>query len=346
VNHFDVAGRRIGKDEPVFIVAEAGTTANGDIDTARELICAARDAGADAIKFQMIGADFFMSRKDVMYTYATEEGIRSENMYAMFKKLEFSREQWAQIADSCLDAGIKWFATVDYIPGVTLAENLNMPAYKVSSWDTANFPLLGAIGRTGKPVFVDLGPVDIIGTIKLLRVLQDNPKTEVALLHCTHADEVSELNLNTIPYLQEMLGVTVGYSADERRLFPDIMAVALGASVLEKRITIDKSYLGHHHLKALEPFEFRDYVRTIRQVQSMLGKRKLEPSREDLQQRDLYYVSIVADKNIPAGAEITRDMLACKRPGSGIMPEYLDMIVGRTARRDIRQNEMIGWHDV
>jgi N,N'-diacetyllegionaminate synthase len=341
-----IAGRPIGPDYSVYIVVEAGTTANGDVDTALRMIDAAKGAGADAIKFMIIGADFFMSRRDVEYSYDTASGRRSENMYEMLKKLEFSREEWQYIVKYAKNVGLDWYVTVDYLQGVDLAEELGTPAYKLSSWDTANFPLIRKMARTAKPLVVDTGPTYLSDLIKLVDVVRAEGNDQVLLVHCSHALTDDGLNLRSIPYMQHVFNAPIGFSSDERRLTPDVAAIALGACMLEKRLTLDKTQSGHHHIKALEPPEFSEYVKTIREVDKMLGEHCVEPSVEDLRQRELYFVSIVADVDIPAGTVITEDMLACKRPGNGVMPEHIEQVIGRAVKRDIQRNELLSWDDI
>jgi N,N'-diacetyllegionaminate synthase len=346
VKHVEIGGRRVGPGEPAFIVVETGTTCNGDIDTALRMVDAAKDGGADAIKFQMIGADHFMSDRSVTYDYEWADGKASENMYEMFKGLEFSREDWARIRDYCAERDIVFYSSIDFIEGVDLGEELGMAAFKLSSWDAGNIPLIRRMARTGKPVQVDLGPTTLSDIETIVDVVRSEGNDQLVLVHCSHSLDDAGINVRTVPYLESVFGVPVGYSCDSRDSVPDIASVALGARLLEKRITLDRSYPGHHHVKALEPVEFAEWVQAVRRAETVLGDYAVNPSPEDLRQRELYFVSIVAEEQIPAGTRITREMLACKRPGTGIPPEYLDVIVGRTARRDLKPDELLSWEAV
>jgi sialic acid synthase SpsE len=341
-----IATRLIGSEEPVFVVAEVGTTSNGDLPTALKLVDAAREAGADAIKFMILGPDYFMSDRTVTYEYQWAGGRHVENMYEMFKKLMFTEEEWFIIRDHCRQREIIFYATVDYLQGVDLAERLDVAAYKLSSWDITYLPLIEKVGSTGKPIQLDLGPATLADVEKALQVLDRCGNDHVILVYCTHATSQQEVNLRSVPYLQEAFRGPVGYSADSMESTPDIAAVALGAHMIEKRLTLSRSYFGHHHIQALEPGEFKEYVATLRRVEDMLGQPRLKPSSQDVRLKELYYVSIVADRPIPAGTVITREMLACKRPGTGIAPECLRLIVGRKARREIACNQILGWDDI
>ncbi len=341
-----IADQWIGEEESVFIVVEVGTTSNGDVETAFRLIDAAKYAGANAIKFMIINADYFMSNKSVTYEYEYQGGKRNENMYEMFKNLEFTKEEWLQIRDYCKEKEITFFATVDYIPGIDLAEELHVAAYKSSSWDACNFPLLEKMAHTQKPVVVDLGPTKLCDIDILIDKIRMTGNDQIALLHCSHAKEDHEINIRSIPFLQDVFQIPVGYSADSRDFVPDISAVALGTHMLEKRLTLNKNFEGHHHIKALEPEEFKEYVNMIRYAERIRGKYTVKPSTEDLRQKKLYYVSITANEDIPAGTIIQKEMVCCKRPGTGISPEMMDTIVGRTAQRDIHRDELLDWNAI
>lgn len=345
-NKVSIAQRQIGPGEPVFLVAETGTTCNGDLDTALRMVDAAKTAGMDAIKFMIIDPDYFMSDKSVTYEYDTASGHQKENMYEMFKALKFSPEAWQRIRQHCQDQEIIFYATIDYLPGVELGKSLDLAAYKLSSWDAANFPLARRMAQTGKPIQVDLGPTYITDIEKLLNVIHQENNDQVILVHCSHAKNNDGINIRSVPYLQDVFQVPVGYSADSREFVTDVAAVALGAHLIEKRLTLDHNGPGHHDNKALEPDELTDYVKMIRETEAALGDYALTPSDEDLRQKELYFVSIAADADIPAGTTITEDMVACKRPGNGIQPEFLPLILGRQAKRDIACNTLLSWDDV
>ncbi len=342
----EIAGRRIGPDAPVFIAVETGVTCNGKLETALGVIDAAAEAGADAVKFMIINADAFMSDKSVTYEYEWAGGKGAENMYEMFKGLEFTPEEWMRIRDHCHARDLIFYATVDFVSGVDFAEELGVAAYKLSSWDSGNLPLIRRMAQTGKPIQVDTGPIGLGEIDNLLRFVAAEGTSEVVLVHCSHATSDDGINLRTIPFLRDVMQVPVGYSADSRDFVPDLQAVALGAVLLEKRVTLDRGYHGHHHIKALEPKEFAEWVAMIRRAESMLGREAVVPSAEDLRQRDLYFVSIVAEGDIPAGTQITEAMLRCKRPGTGIAPEHMPKFIGRTAQRDIKHNQLLAWSDV
>jgi N-acetylneuraminate synthase/N,N'-diacetyllegionaminate synthase len=343
VKHVLIDDRPVGPDQPVFIVVETGTTCNGDLETALRLVDAARDAHADAVKFQLIGPEYFMSDTTVTYEYEWAGGRRSENMFDMFKSLQFGPEQWERIRDRCVANGLAFYATVDYVPGIELAERLAVAAYKLSSWDLGNVPLIRAMARTGKPIQIDLGPARLAEIEKAIDLIVAEGNEQIVLVHCSHSKTDDGINVRSVPYLGSVFGRPTGYSCDSRDHVPDLAAVALGARLLEKRVTLDRNYEGHHHLKALEPDEFADWVQMVRRAEAVLGEFAVRPSEEDLRQKEQFFVSLTADVDIAAGETITAGKLACKRPGTGIAPEHVELLVGRTARRPIRRNELLTW---
>jgi sialic acid synthase SpsE len=345
-SHSVTLGNKIISDnEPIAIVCETGVTANGDLDTALRLIEVAKEAGADAVKFQTIDCDDFMSDKTITYKYKTADGEKEENMYDMLKKYQFTPAQFRIISQHAKNYEINFYLSVDSVRWVDICEEMGVPAYKIGSWDIRNYPLIEAIAKTRKPVQIDLGPAIIGEVVQLIDFLNKNGCDEVLLVHCSHAKNPKDTNMMTIPYLKENFKVPVGYSADTRDETPDIISVALGTNMLEKRLTLDRNYGGHHHLKGLEPAEFKKWVQTIRKAEALLGEYAVKPSPEDMTMKSQYFTSIVADTNIPYGTIITRDMLVARRPGVGISPIYINQLVGREVTRDIIKNEVIQWED-
>ena len=338
-----IGERIIGPGQPIFIAVEAGSTCNGDLGTALAMADAAKESGADAIKWQMIGPDDLMSDKSVMYIYEWAGGSKTENMYDMFCKLTFEPAQWQQIVEHCDRIKLPWYTSVDYIAGVDLAEQLGCPMYKLSAWDCRNFPLIECLAKTGKPIQIDLGP-HIEGEI--VTMLNHIPHRDVVLVHATHAKSDAEFNMLAIPYLRDKFTLPVGWSAESRERTPDFLAVALGVCLIEKRISLKTTHPGHHHIKALEPHEFAAWVQMVRSAEAMLGQYAVKPSLEDLRQKSLWFTSIVAQCDIKMGNAITREMLYAKRPGHGISPLYMDRFVDKLAARNIAKDEVLGWQDV
>ena len=334
----------IGKDEPICISAEVGTTANGDIYTALKLIEVAKQSGMNLVKFQFIDCDDFMRDKDTEeYEYETADGPKKENMYQMLKKLQFTPDEWRKIAKHCRKNDIPFCLSVDSIRSVVVGEGLGVAAYKIGSWDLRNYPLIKAIALTDKPIMIDLGPAILGEVVNVINEIEKD-NDQIILVHCSHAKDEG-INMRTIPYIHETFEIPVGYSADTRDIVPDIMAVGMGVNLIEKRLTLNIEDSGHHHIKAMEPLEMIRYVETIRRAEKMIGEYEIRPSLEDLGIKNKYFTSLVADTDIPKGTIITPDMLAARRPGNGVSPFYQDRFYGRNATRDIKKNEDVVWGD-
>lgn len=336
----------IGKGQPMFIIAEAGVTCNYDMQITRKLIDAVRDAGADAIKFIFWFPDEIMSDRTIAYDYETVDGPRSENMYEMLRKLTFTFEQWVEIKRYADERGVILFSTVNSPSGIRYAEKLGLEAYKLSSWDYNYHPLWRQIAALGKPMIIDTGPVNTLEVAKVVQLMEDAGNDQAVLLHCPHAEVPEEINMRSIPYMHSAFNVLVGYSAKGQESDTDIMAVTLGAVVLEKRLTMSRSLPGHHHVLSLEPGEFKDYVRLMRNVQASLGTFDLIPSSVDRAERTKWFRHLVAIRDLKKGAKLVEGMLDGKRPEGGVSPEYLPFFLGRELKRDLANNEAISWDDV
>lgn len=343
-----IGGKLLGPGHPVFLAAEVGTTCNGDVQTALKLVDAAKDAGADAIKFQLINPDALMSDASVMYGYENAFGKQSENMYEMFKRLRLSNEDWDLIKTQCIRRQIILYTSIDSVEDLTINKyGLRFtPSLKVSSWDLRNYPLLRAVARTGKVVQVDLGPAILGEVVQLIDMFKREGNDRLIFLHCSHTADKDRLNMRTIQYVQNELEYLCGYSSDGIDFEPDLMAVCGGACLIEKRLTLDKYQKQHHHAKALEPEFFACWAERIRGTERVMGDYAIKPAIEDLQMKQDYFTSIVAAIDIAAGVKITGDMLAAKRPGTGISPYYDYCFIGREAVCDIRENELLRWTDV
>ncbi|MBI3087394.1 MAG: N-acetylneuraminate synthase family protein [Candidatus Omnitrophica bacterium] len=336
----------IGEGRPLFVMAECGVTCNYDVEITTRLIDAVRAAGADAIKLILWFPDEIMSDRSVRYRYETVDGPREENMYEMLNRLRFTLDQWREIKRYADRQGVILFATVNSPSGIVWAEALGLEAYKLSSWDYTDAPLWRAIAQLGKPMLIDTGPVNAVEVARAIQLMQDAGNDQSVLVHCYHTGRVAEMNMRAIPYLRETFQTLVGFSAKDRDATPDIMAVTLGAVVLEKRLTVSRKMPGHHHILSMEPEEFTGYVRLMRSVHSALGEEALIPSRADLSERRKWFRHLAARAPIPKGAILTPELLGGKRPEAGISPELLDAFVGKPVRRDLAENDPIRWEDV
>jgi len=336
----------IGEGQPLFIIAEAGVTCNYDMRLSRQLIDTVRDAGADAIKFIFWFPNEIMSDKTISYSYQTVDGQRSENMYEMLSKLTFTLDQWFALKRYADERDVILFATVNSPSGITYAEKLGLEAYKLSSWDYNYHPLWKRIAALGKPMIIDTGPVNTLEVAQVIQIMRDAGNERCILLHCPHAEVPHEINMRSVPFMRATFNTLVGYSAKGRESETDVMAVTLGAVVLEKRLTMSRTLPGHHHVLSMEPGEFKEYVQLVRNVQASLGMFDLVPSSVDRAERPKWFRHLVATRDLKKGTRLVEGMLDGKRPENGVSPEYLDFFLGRELKRDVACNEAITWDDV
>lgn len=340
-----VAQKMIGDGCPCFLVAEAGTTCLGELDLALRLIDAAAEAGFDAIKLQCILPEQ-LSDRSVTYRYKTVHGWAEENMYEMFKSLVFPEAEWVRMAEHARSRGILFFATVDYPAGVEILERCAAPLYKIGCWDITYEPLVEAIAATGKPVVLDMGPAGLKDVVRALEICREKGSGECVFLHEYHTANLEHMNLRAIPYLKSVTGNPAGFSSPGVDVDVDLLALGLGANMLEKRITLDRASRGHHHVFALEPEEFTAWVARIRAAETALGTGGIRPSPEDVADSRKYYRSICAVKSISEGELFSLENLDGKRPGTGIPTSFLPLFVGRPARRPLEPDTLLAWSDV
>lgn len=341
-----IRDRVIGEDQPLFITAEIGVTCNYDMKITKDLIDVVHDTKADAVKMIFWFPEEIMSDKSIDYTYDTVHGTVSENMYEMLNELRFSIDEWKELKEYADKKNVILFSTVNSPSGIKYAEEIGLEAYKLSSWDFNYFTLWTEIARLNKPMLIDMGPVNSIEIAKVMKLMQDAGNDKSVLVHCFHTNNHNEMNMRAIPYMQNTFDTLVGYSSANQDSETDIMAVTLGISYLEKRLTMDRSLPGHHHVLSMEPKEFENYVRLMRNIQEARGEYALKPSAGDLEERKKWFRSLVANKDLPKGTVIKPGMLESKRPENGVSPEFLDFFINRTLKRDLKYNEHILWEDV
>jgi sialic acid synthase SpsE len=341
----NIRDRKIGDGNACFLVAEAGTTCNGEISIAKELIDASAATGFDAVKFQTIWPEQ-ISDKSITYRYKTLNGWDEENMFEMFKQLTFRPEEWKELAEYALSKKIIFFSTVDYLKGVEILEDCNVPIYKLGSWDITYESLIIKIAEKEKPVMLDLGPAYLSDLVRFMELCQRHGTAETILIHDFHTRVPGEMNMRNIGYLKQTFGTPVGFSSPDRSIDLDIIAVAEGANVLEKRITISRELAGHHHVLCLEPNEIPSWNQRIRFAEEALGSLKIRPSEADLLDAKKYFRSICTTRSIRKGETFSVDNLDGKRPGVGIPTKFLDVYLGRKAKKDFKKDTLLNWDDI
>ena len=340
-------GKSVGSDAPIFLMADLGLTNGGDLSRSKALIDIACDAGADAVKFQMIGPDFLLGDRTVEYTYPILSGeLVTENMYSMFKGLEYSLDEWAEIKSYAEERGLTFICTAHFFEAVERLEKLGVLIHKICTWSATHKRLVEAIGRTKKPLMLDTGVFDIRSFEQLLSWYRGAGGDQLLVLHDFHTNQQEEMNFKSIPFLKETYDFPVGYTPQGRDYDKDFMAVGLGADILEKRLTIDRGIPNNGHIKALNPAEFKDWVRRIRGLEVSLGQHGIFPTKQDELDAQIYFKSLYAKETLPVGTILKDQHLCAKRPGTGLSAKYIDEIIGAVVVSEIAAGEMIELSDL
>jgi len=342
---FVVGERRIGVGAPVFVVAEAGVNHNGDVGLALALVDAAAECGADAVKFQTFRTDALVSRAAPKAGYQAETTGAGESQRDMLARLELSLEDFARVQERCAKRGVVFFSAPFDEASADALERLGVPLFKVPSGEITNAPYLAHVAAKRRPMIVSTGMstlAEVAEAVAAIRAAGDPP---VALLHCVSAYPAppAEMNLRAMDTLRERFGVPVGLSDHTLGLAVALAAVARGAAIVEKHLTLDKAMPGPDHRASLDPGEMAALVRGIRTVESALGDGDKRPTPSELDTRRVARKSLVAARALRAGERLTADAVAVKRPGTGIPPAELDRAVGRRLRRDVAADEVLEW---
>ena len=333
----------------VFVIAEAGVNHDGDIDRALALCDAARAAGADAVKFQTFHAEDLVLPGAPTAAYQKRQ-TGEDDQFAMLRKLELSPAQHERIRDHCAAIGIEFFSTPFSLEAVDLLVALGVRRMKLPSGELTHRALVERACATGLPVLLSTGMATLDEVREALGWAQGvrGSLAGVTVLHCTSAYPAPDeaLNLRAILTMREALGLPVGYSDHSLGIEAALAAVSLGATVIEKHLTLDRTLPGPDHAASLEPGEFAAMVRGIRRVTAMLGDGIKAPRPEEQDAARVARRSVVAAVDIPAGTVLRPEMLACRRPATGIAPRDWDRVVGRTARAAVPAGSVLRWEQL
>ena len=342
-----ISDKYIGDGYPVYIMADIGLTNGGDINRTFELIDVISEIGADAVKFQMIGPEYLLGDKSVEYTYPTlNDGYVTENMYQMFSQLTYEYDEWKKIKDYVNARDMEFICTAHYMEAVPMLEKMSVNIHKICTWSSTHKRLVQEIGKTGKPFMLDTGAFTKESLGNVLNWHQLAGGSGGIVLHDFHTTNCEEMNFRSIPYIKETFECPVGYTPQGRDTDMDYMAIGLGANVLEKRITLDRSIPKNGHIKALDPNEFKLWLSRVRELENALGVLDVVPTSSDLEQSVKHFKSLFAKVNINKGDKIKDDMIDARRPGHGISASRIDDICGKESLRSISKDEMIDWKDL
>lgn len=330
----------------VFVIAEAGVNHNGELDLALRLCDAAKAAGADAVKFQTFRAeDLVVPGAPTAEYQARQTG--QQDQFAMLQRLELTTAQHEAIQRHCDAIGIEFFSTPFSVEAVDMLVRLGVRRIKLSSGELTHRALVERAAAARLPLLVSTGMATMDEIREALQWIAAarGGLDGVTVLHCTSAYPAPDeaLNLKAMASMAADLGIAVGYSDHSLGIEADLAAVALGACVIEKHLTLDRTLPGPDHSASLEPVQFKAMVEGIRRVSAMLGDGVKAPTPEERDTARVARRSIVAAVHIPAGAVITPAMLACRRPATGIAPRELERVVGRRAAQAMPAGTVLQW---
>ncbi|MCB0191141.1 MAG: N-acetylneuraminate synthase family protein [Anaerolineae bacterium] len=336
-NYFYIGDRLVGDNQPCFIIAEAGVNHNGSLDTALKLVDVAVEANADAVKFQKRNLKSLYPLELLNNPNSAEWSF--QYLLPILKQTELSYVDFRQIKAHCDRRGIRFMCTPWDEHSLLFLEDIGLEAYKVASADLVNMPLLEKLVETGKPLLLSTGMATLREIERTVTFLEKR-RASFALLHCvsTYPAPFENLNLRFIETLKRF-GVPVGYSGHERGIAVSVAALTMGACIIEKHITLDRTSPGPDHPASLEPNGIQKLIRDLRNVEISLGKYDKELSTMEMLNRQVLRKSLVATHNLPAGTIVTREMVKVKGPGKGLSPQRLDELLGAKLAREIKADE-------
>ena len=339
----DIAGRKVGVGQPCFVIAEAGVNHNGSLEMARQLIDVAVRAGAEAVKFQTFKAERLVASHAPKAEYQTHTTDPGESHVEMLRNLELSREMHLELMDYCRESGIMFVSSPFEEGSADLLNELDVPAFKIPSGEITNLAFLAHVASMGKPMIVSSGMSHIGEVEAALHAIEAAGNSQYVVLHCVsnYPADPADVNLRAMHTMATAFNVPVGYSDHTLGIEIPIAAVALGACVIEKHFTLDRNLTGPDHRASLEPDEFVAMVQGIRIVEAALGHGRKEPAPSEANTASVARKSLVAARDIPAGATRTEDMIAAMRPGTGLPPAMQRYVVGRTTKAAIEAGGLI-----
>jgi N,N'-diacetyllegionaminate synthase len=352
-NSINIGRRSVGSECPCLIIAEAGVNHNGDVELARRLIREAKRSGADCVKFQTFRAENVVSRGAPKAAYQLRSTDPAESQFEMLKKLELAPAAHEVLLKECLEQEVEFLSTPYGFEDVDLLDELGVPACKIASAQIIELPFLRYVAAKGKPVLLSTGMATLGEIEEAVEAIRSTGNHQIVLLQCTtnYPSVHEDAHLQSMETMRRAFDTLVGYSDHTVGPAAPVAAVAMGAVLIEKHFTIDKTLPGPDQSSSAEPAEFADMVRLIREAEASLGCAYKRPSTAEGENARNMRRSLMARHDIPAGQVINTEMLICKRPASGLPPKWESKVIGHRAARDILANtpltlDSIDWRGV
>ncbi len=328
-----------------IIIAEAGVNHNGDIKKALQLVKAAYESGADIVKFQTFKTNEVVTQNACKADYQKKGDLKKESQKEMIEKLELSDSEHKILKDYCDEIGIEFLSTAFDLGSINFLNSYNLKRFKIPSGEINNFPFLRLIGSLGKPLILSTGMSNLSDIENAIEILENagTLRNQITVLHCTteYPAPIDEVNLNAMNSIAKAFGVKIGYSDHTLGIEVPIAAAALGATIIEKHITLDKNLVGPDHAASLEPHEFKAMIRAIRNIEKCLGDGIKRPSKSEIKNIPIARKFIVAAENIKKGEKFTDMNITAKRSSGGLNPLEWENIIGKLANKDFQKNDSI-----
>jgi N,N'-diacetyllegionaminate synthase len=344
-----VGDRAVGPAHRPYVIAEIGSNHNGDMNLARKLIVRAKECGADAVKFQSWSTTSLISRAE--YARNTEYADKDRHfgtLYEMVERYQLTPEQHYEIAEICREVGIHFLSSAFCPEEVDLLVEVGCPALKIASMDVNHPVLLAAAAKSGKPIILSTGLSSLDEVSSAVRTLEDNGCKELILLHCIsiYPPEPKDVNLRNIPMLRQAFGVPIGFSDHSLGTHLAVASVALGACMIEKHYTLDKTMDGWDHWMSADPEELERLCSDVNDTFEALGESTRQVSSAEMEKRRKFRRCIVLREALKSGHELTLEDLDFKRPGTGIRPDEYPYVLGRRLARDLDADHELSWVDL
>lgn len=343
---FKIGNKTIGHNRPVFIIAEAGVNHNGRLDLALKLVDAAKEAGADAVKFQTFRAEQLAAESAKMAVYQKKNLGKEESQLAMLKKLELKENFYQPIIKRCEEKGIIFLSTPHGgFESVDFLQKIGAPAFKFGSGDLTNLPVLAYAAKFKKPMILGTGMANMKEVKEAVSAIKKAGNDKIVILHCTtnYPCPPEEVNLSAMASMMREISILVGYSDHTLGSQTSIMAATLGACVIEKHLTLDKTMPGPDHIASSDPQEFKSTVESIRKVKIIMGSATKKPNKSEIPLIKIARKSLVALSGIKKGEKFTKNNLGIKRPGSGLAPKKYFIVLNKRSRRAFKKDELISF---
>lgn len=349
VRPFSIAGRSIGPNDPPYCIAEVGINHNGDLALAKQMIDAAKTAGADAVKFQTFKAEEFCGDPDQTFIYQSQGKQITESMLEMFRRYEFSPECWREIKAYCEAVGLTFFSTPQNHTDLELLLQIGVPAIKVGSDDFTNLPLIRGYIESRLPLILSCGMSNLAEVHQALEASTWFDDSPVALMLCTsqYPTPAQDVNITKLTTLQQAFpGLLVGFSDHTQGSLAAALAVSRGARIFEKHFTLDKDMPGPDHWFSEDPAGLAEWISNIRTADILLGNPMVRPTRAEQEMRLIARRSVVALRDISLGEMLCNANIGLRRPGGGLSPDMISNVMGLTATRVIKKGERLSLGDM